>query len=53
MTSPLLAPMRAWLTAPMAHEVAQAVERLRRAPDVLRVAVMPDVHVAADATHRQ
>lgn len=43
-----LAPLRAWLTAPLAHEVALAIERLRRAPDVQRVAVMPDVHLAAD-----
>jgi tRNA-splicing ligase RtcB len=32
----------------MSKEVAEAIERLRRAPDVQRVAVMPDVHLAAD-----
>ncbi|MBI4889382.1 MAG: RtcB family protein, partial [Acidobacteria bacterium] len=40
--------MRAWLAASMGAEVAAAIERLRRAEDVVRVAVMPDVHLAAD-----
>src|SRR3954447_20113134 len=41
-------PLRAWLAAPMGHEVSEALERLRRAPDVQQIAVMPDVHLAAD-----
>jgi len=41
-------PMRAWLVAPMDREVSEAIERLRRAPDVKRIAVMPDVHLASD-----
>jgi len=32
----------------MGHEVSEALERLRRAPDVQQIAVMPDVHLAAD-----
>ena len=43
-----LAPIRTWLTAPMNHDVSEAIVRLRRAPDVQRIAVMPDVHLAAD-----
>ena len=35
-----------WLTAPLGHEVAEALGRLQRAPDVQRIAVMPDVHLA-------
>lgn len=42
------APMRAWLTAPLIHDVSEALERLRRAPDVQHLAVMPDVHLATD-----
>ena len=43
-----LPPVRTWLTAPMKRDVSEAIERLRRAPDVQRVAVMPDVHLATD-----
>jgi tRNA-splicing ligase RtcB len=43
-----LAPVRTWLAAPMDHDVAEAIERLRRAPDVQQIAVMPDVHLASD-----
>jgi tRNA-splicing ligase RtcB len=32
----------------MGREVSGAIERLRRAPDVQQIAVMPDVHLAAD-----
>lgn len=32
----------------MGHDVAKAVERLRRVPDVQQLAVMPDVHLAED-----
>ncbi len=42
------APLRAWLAAPPGRDVAEALERLRRAPDVQQIAVMPDVHLAAD-----
>jgi tRNA-splicing ligase RtcB len=37
-----------WLTAPLGHEVAEALTRLQRAPDVQQIAVMPDVHLAND-----
>jgi tRNA-splicing ligase RtcB (3'-phosphate/5'-hydroxy nucleic acid ligase) len=43
-----LAPLHAWLITPLAAEVEEAIMRLRRAPDVRHVAVMPDVHLAAD-----
>ncbi len=42
------AAMRTWLAAPMNQDVSVAIERLRRAPDVQQVAVMPDVHLATD-----
>src|SRR5947208_1123358 len=48
MSEPSLAPIRTWLAAPMLHDVPEAIERLRRAPDVQQIAVMPDVHLAAD-----
>ncbi len=48
MSEPAIAPMRSWLAVPMDHDVSEAIERLRRAPDVQQVAVMPDVHLAAD-----
>src|SRR5919106_4570498 len=48
MSEPSLAPIRTWLAEPMNHDVSEAIERLRRAPDVQRIAVMPDVHLAAD-----
>ena len=48
MTESSLAPMRTWLAAPMDREVSEAIERLRHAPDVQQIAVMPDVHLAAD-----
>jgi len=41
-------PMRTWLAAPMDRDVSEAIERLRHAPDVKQIAVMPDVHLAAD-----
>ena len=43
-----LAPLHAWLVAPLDAEVQAAIERLRRAPDVQHVAVMPDVHLGDD-----
>src|SRR5262249_30362467 len=33
---------------PLDHDVSEAIERLRRAPDVQQIAVMPDVHLSAD-----
>lgn len=42
------APMQTWLMEPLPAGVAQRLERLRHAPGVARVAVMPDVHVAGD-----
>jgi tRNA-splicing ligase RtcB len=48
MSKTSLAPMRTWLAAPMPREVSEAIERLRRAPDVQQVAVMPDVHLSED-----
>jgi tRNA-splicing ligase RtcB len=38
-------PIRAWLTDPLAPDVRSAITRLSRAPDVRRIAVMPDVHL--------
>ena len=43
-----MAPIRMWLAGPMNHEVSEAIDRLRRAPDVQQIAVMPDVHLSAD-----
>ncbi len=43
-----LPPLRAWLAEPMEPAVAEAVTRLRRAPSLRRIAVMPDVHLASD-----
>src|SRR4051812_42263483 len=48
MSEPSLASIRTWLAAPMNQDVSEALERLRRAPDVQQIAVMPDVHMAAD-----
>ena len=43
-----LAPIHTWLAVPMSRDVAEAIERLRRAPDVRQIAVMPDAHLATD-----
>src|ERR1700746_3488176 len=48
MSEASIAPMRTWLAAPMDRDVSEAIERLRRAPDVQQIAVMPDVHLASD-----
>jgi tRNA-splicing ligase RtcB len=37
---------RAWLSEPLSDEVRVSVERLVRLEDVVRVALMPDVHLA-------
>jgi tRNA-splicing ligase RtcB len=42
------APVRAWLAVPMQPADRAAIERVRRAADVMHVAVMPDVHLASD-----
>ena len=42
------AALRAWLIEPMEPPVAAVIDRIRRADDVRRVAVMPDVHLAKD-----
>ena len=48
MSEPSLPPIRTWLAEPLSHDVSETIERLRRAPDVEQIAVMPDVHLAAD-----
>lgn len=48
MSEPVIAPVRTWLATPMDRDVSEAVERLRSAPDVQQIAVMPDVHLASD-----
>ena len=48
MSDSSMAPLRSWLAAPLDRDVAEALERLRRAPDVQQIAVMPDVHLAAE-----
>lgn len=40
--------VRRWLAEPVPPGVAAALDRLARAADVRRIAVMPDVHLAAD-----
>ena len=42
------APLASWLAMPMETAARIAIERVRRAADVVRVAVMPDVHLATD-----
>ena len=42
------ASVRSWLAEPLPRDVAAALERLAASDDVRRVAVMPDVHLAAD-----
>jgi tRNA-splicing ligase RtcB len=48
MSSESTAPIRTWLAEPMERDVSEAIDRLRHAPDVQQIAVMPDVHLAAD-----
>ena len=45
-----LPPLFTWLTGSMEPEVRAVVDRVRRAPDVQHVAIMPDVHLAGDVT---
>jgi tRNA-splicing ligase RtcB len=42
------APVKTWLAMPMEESARLAIERFRRAEDVVRIAVMPDVHLAGD-----
>ncbi|AKF07831.1 RtcB family protein [Sandaracinus amylolyticus] len=44
-----LAPIAIWSAGPLAADVRRFLERAARAPDVVRIAVMPDVHLAGDA----
>lgn len=37
-----------WLCQPLSSEVERSLERLAGSPDVCRLAVMPDVHLASD-----
>jgi tRNA-splicing ligase RtcB len=39
--------VRAWLTGPPPPEVRKAIDRIARADDVRRIAIMPDVHLAS------
>ena len=48
MREPSLAPIHTWLAEPMKRDVSEAIERLRRAPDVQQIAILPDVHLAAE-----
>lgn len=41
-------PLRSWLAGPLDPDVSEALSRLRRAADVQQIAVMPDVHLAAE-----
>ena len=48
MNQSTLPPLASWLAEPLPSDVAQSVERIRRADDVRYLALMPDVHLAAD-----
>jgi tRNA-splicing ligase RtcB len=48
MSEQFLPPLQSWLAAPLGSDVTEALERLRRVPDVQQIAVMPDVHLASD-----
>lgn len=41
-------PVRSWLAAPLTPDVKRAIDRIARAEDVQRVAIMPDVHLASE-----
>lgn len=43
--------IKMWVAEPPEPAVHQTLERLARAPDVVRVAVMPDVHLAAGVSN--
>ncbi len=42
------APLTSWWSDPPPRDVQQALARLRRAPDVVQVSAMPDVHLARE-----
>jgi tRNA-splicing ligase RtcB (3'-phosphate/5'-hydroxy nucleic acid ligase) len=44
----MTAELAAWLCEPLSPEVERSLERLRSAGDVVRVAAMPDVHLAEE-----
>lgn len=48
MTDAATASLETWLVEPLPADVAASIDRLRRAPDVRYVALMPDVHLAAE-----
>lgn len=41
-------PIRSWLIEPLSDDVAKSIERLQHADDTYYLAIMPDVHLAAD-----
>lgn len=43
--------MKMWVAQPPEPAVRQTLERLARAPDVVHIAVMPDVHLAAGVSN--
>ncbi len=43
-----LAPVKTWLAMSMEDSARAAIERIRRAEDVVHIAIMPDVHLAGD-----
>src|SRR5438445_6361963 len=44
----VLAPVKRWLAMPMEASAQDTIERIRRAEDVVHIAIMPDVHLAGD-----
>lgn len=48
MNNVTVAPVRWWLSESVDDGVKRAIERMRRLDDVVRIAVLPDVHVAGD-----
>jgi tRNA-splicing ligase RtcB len=48
MNQSALPPLASWLAEPLPRDVAKSIERLRRADDVRYIALMPDIHMAAD-----
>lgn len=48
MSDSSMAPLQSWLAAPLDRDVSETLDRLRRAADVQQIAVMPDVHLAAE-----
>jgi tRNA-splicing ligase RtcB len=48
MSESAIASVRTWLATAMDRDVLEAIDRLQHAPDVRRIAVMPDVHLSSD-----